>query len=90
MSEFSPCSPFQVPETHKLNSDPLLVEHDAASFLGVSVSTLRRLRASDGGPAYIRIGHLIRYRESALEAYLEQHTIRPLASGPAHSSTKVQ
>lgn len=41
---------------------------------GPSPRTLELWRASGKGPAYIKIGHRIAYRESAVEAWLAQQT----------------
>jgi hypothetical protein len=51
-------------------------EREAAEYLGVSISTLRRKRASRSGPDYVRIDNLIQYRQHALDDYLERHTVR--------------
>lgn len=39
---------------------------EAAALLGVSVKGLESLRARGAGPAYVRVGKLIRYRASDL------------------------
>jgi excisionase family DNA binding protein len=41
-----------------------------AEYLGVAVSTLRQYRLDGKGPAYIKIGHLVRYRKSDIEEWL--------------------
>ena len=46
--------------------DCLLTQKDAARVLGLSVRTLERHRLAGTGPAYARLGHLIRYRECDL------------------------
>jgi Helix-turn-helix domain len=51
---------------------PVVDEHGAARFLGVSVSTVRRWRWLKTGPVFRRIGGCsIRYEKSALEAFLK-------------------
>jgi predicted DNA-binding transcriptional regulator AlpA len=50
--------------------DPVLGENDAAGFIGVSTRTLQKWRQVGGGPTYSKIGRLVRYRQSALEAFL--------------------
>jgi hypothetical protein len=55
---------------------PLVGEHAAAKFLGVSVRTLqdwRRLcrRGCPSGPAFVAVGNAIRYRLTDLDSYIE-------------------
>lgn len=55
----------------------LLREHEAARFLGVSFNTMRRLRASGDGPAFIKpTVNTIRYATSALDAWVHSRTQR--------------
>jgi hypothetical protein len=60
----------------------LLNTREAALFLGVSVSTLKKWRVEKKGPPYIKgagaTGHP-RYRRSDLIAFLENSTISPSA-----------
>ncbi len=57
-------------------SEVVVSEVDAARYLGVSTSTLRRRRAAQSGPDYVQIGKLIRYRKQALERFLEKHSVK--------------
>jgi hypothetical protein len=57
--------------THSLN------EHGAAEYLGFSVAALRVWRREGRGPAFIRIGRSIRYRQPDLDAHLDQHRVEP-------------
>jgi excisionase family DNA binding protein len=43
----------------------------AASYLGISTSTLAKLRLSGTGPAYCKLGRRVVYRAADLEAWLE-------------------
>ena len=57
------------------HDDPLHDETGAGEYLGgngkpVSPRTMQRRRIEGTGPEYVRIGRLIRYRQSALDAYL--------------------
>ena len=59
----------------------LLDDIQAAKVLRVSVGTLRNWRSSRlGGPAFIRVGRLVRYRESDLNAYLDRQRVEPTAA----------
>jgi predicted DNA-binding transcriptional regulator AlpA len=61
--------------------DSLLDEHAAGVYLGgsdapISPRTMQRWRGARTGPAYVKIGRLVRYRRSALDDYLAscEHT----------------
>src|SRR5262245_45975506 len=48
----------------------LYTEKQAAALLEVSVKTLQGWRYKGGGPRFIKMGRLIRYAESDLEAFV--------------------
>jgi hypothetical protein len=58
----------------RAQTDELLTEQDAAAYLVVSVSGMRKWRTRKCGPAYCRFGRLIRYRRSALDEFADLHT----------------
>lgn len=54
----------------------ILDETEAARFLGgdanpISTRTLQRMRLAGDGPPYLKLGRLVRYRESDLRAWLD-------------------
>jgi len=50
---------------------PIVVDAKAAAErLGLSISTLAKLRLAGTGPAYCKLGRRVVYRLEALEAYL--------------------
>jgi len=51
-----------------------LSEKDAALYLGISLSTIRRWRHSHTGPAYYRFGGVLRYGHAALDAFIARNT----------------
>ena len=59
--------------------EQLLNETDVSRLTGRAVSTLQKDRCVGTGIPFIRLGRLVRYRQSDVAAYLE--------SLPAHSST---
>lgn len=71
--------------------DRLLSPDEAAEYLGVSLSTLSNWRVLRRGPAYTKLGSSgrspVRYRESALAAYVRSRDVgtsdQPLAKGGA-------
>ena len=57
------------------NSSPaLLSEKEAAAYISVSLSTIRRWRRHTAGPAFFRFGGVLRYRREALENFIRQNT----------------
>ena len=51
---------------------PLMKTREAAAYLGVSESTLEKLRLNGGGPRFLRIaGRSVRYRQADLGAWAE-------------------
>lgn len=64
----------------ELSTEDALDPRDAGTFLGGSkkplpTGTLANWRSRGEGPAYIRIGHSIRYLKSDLIAFLEENRI---------------
>jgi excisionase family DNA binding protein len=54
----------------------LLTEHQCAERLGVSISTVRRMRRTNTGPSYFRIGRLVRYRHEDVECFISERIQR--------------
>lgn len=57
----------------------LLNTGDAAAFLGISRGTLEHWRTHTPckGPAYIRLGHQVRYRTADLTTWIEANVVLP-------------
>ena len=53
----------------------ILGERDVAQMLGCSVALLRKWRLSGNGPAYLKIGRLVRYRREDIDAFLTEHRV---------------
>jgi hypothetical protein len=75
-------------------TDPLFDEDSAAAYCGdVAVRTFQRWRSENKGPAWLNIGgRLVRYRKSALDAFLAagEHGVedaRTVADPPEPSKT---
>jgi excisionase family DNA binding protein len=49
----------------------LLSDYEVARVTGRSRSTLQKDRVAGGGIPFVRIGRLVRYRQSDVTAYLE-------------------
>lgn len=53
----------------------LRTPEDAARYLDIKPHTLAVWRWKGTGPAFIRVGRRIRYRQADLDAWLAQHTV---------------
>jgi excisionase family DNA binding protein len=51
--------------------DRLLTRRDAARLLNLKKSTLEAWATRGGGPAYVKLGRAVRYRESDLVKFVE-------------------
>ncbi len=54
--------------------DEIKDEREAAAYLRVSLSGLRKWRKRKCGPNYSRFGKVIRYRQSELDAWIDSHS----------------
>lgn len=52
----------------------LLTPEEAAQFLRIPKETMSYWRVKGVGPAFIKVGHAVRYSRSALEEYLKTRT----------------
>jgi predicted DNA-binding transcriptional regulator AlpA len=51
--------------------DPLLSDRDVEKITGRARSTLQKDRVSGSGIPFVRIGRLVRYRQSDVRTYLD-------------------
>lgn len=59
------------------NLPPFLSEKEAAAYLSVSLSTIRRWRRAKTGPAYFLFGGILRYPMDAVDAFIGTNTQPP-------------
>ena len=52
------------------NSDKLLTQKEVKEITGLADSTLEQWRLKGKGPKFIRLGRLVRYRLSDVNAYI--------------------
>jgi predicted DNA-binding transcriptional regulator AlpA len=69
------------PSAHEQTPSRLPVEA-AATYTGLSASTLNKLRVFGGGPAYLKLGRRVAYSIADLDAWL--------ASKRRHSTSEVE
>jgi hypothetical protein len=61
----------------KVNLDTLIDERKTAKALCCTVSTLRKWRLLERGPAYCKVGRLVRYAEGDLQEFLAANRVQP-------------
>ena len=75
-------------------NQPLLNETDAADYLGLQISTLRRWRWAGTGPAFLKLGSAVRYDPNDLQAYLDEcrqrSTTAPISMAQAEKAGAVE
>jgi predicted DNA-binding transcriptional regulator AlpA len=54
----------------------ILSPDNAAKRVGLSVSMLAKMRCLGGGPAYLKLGRAVRYRQDDLDAWLAARRVR--------------
>lgn len=52
---------------------------EAASYLGISISTLARWAMLRTGPTFYKVGNQARYRIADLDAFVESQAVHPVA-----------
>jgi predicted DNA-binding transcriptional regulator AlpA len=57
-----------------ISSSAFLSEKEAAAFLSVSLSTIRRWRRYKTGPEYFRFGGVLRYSRTSLDDFIARNT----------------
>jgi predicted DNA-binding transcriptional regulator AlpA len=67
------------------NLPQLLTEADASQLLGLAPATLRNMRCTGRGPAFIKMGGLVRYRHADLVDWIEAR-VRRTTDGARRSS----
>ena len=66
-----------VPHTHReIGMETLWTTEQTARVLGMKAHTLEKWRTTGAGPPFIYVGGAVRYRPSAVEAWLESQTRR--------------
>ncbi len=53
-----------------------LNNEEAAQYLGLKAATLNKWRVYGEGPPFIKVGRLVRYRRTDLDAYLSDRLVQ--------------
>jgi predicted DNA-binding transcriptional regulator AlpA len=80
-SNFSKSPPVQPGQP----KDPpkVVITGEAARLVGLSASTLAKLRLNGNGPAYCKLGRRVVYRPADLEQWLQSRTTRDTSDADA-------
>lgn len=55
----------------KSTQSAIMTVRQAATYLGLAVSTLNKWRCHGGGPIFIKMGRAVRYRAEDLDAFMD-------------------
>lgn len=61
--------------------DRLLHRREAAAYLAMAPSTLAKMAVFGTGPTYVKMGRSVRYRRSALDAWLAERETTGVEDG---------
>jgi len=53
----------------------LLKEEEVAEMIKLALSTLRNMRCNHTGLPYVKLGRAVRYRQSDVEQYINDHMV---------------
>lgn len=62
------------------SNDRRLNEKETATYLGCTVSFLRKHRLFKTGPSFLKLGRLVRYQIQDLQAYLASNKVETSAA----------
>ncbi len=62
----------------------LLTDEQVSELSGVKPKTLANWRSKGEGPAFVKVGHQIRYRSEDLKAFLEARIFRSTSEYAVH------
>ena len=66
-----------------MNSTTLLTSEESAEKLGIKPRTLVRWRGYRKGPAFVKVGRSVRYRQEDLDAWVASRRVEVPAPAPA-------
>jgi hypothetical protein len=69
---------------------PLLSDREVSGIIGRARSTLQKDRVAGNGIPFVRVGRLVRYRQSDVTAYLDALPQRRSTSEPARAASMIE
>ena len=73
----------QVQSTRRIDPPKVVTAVEAARLVGLSASTLAKLRLNGNGPAYCKLGRRVLYRPADLETWLQSRITRDTSDADA-------
>ena len=70
-----------------MNAQEVMTERQVSETYGLTVPYLRRARRERRGPRFLKVGKLVRYRRTDIEAYLTSHTVETNGNASAAPRT---
>ncbi len=67
----------------KMSTSRILRTRKAASYVGLSASTLEKMRLSGDGPRFVRLGRVVGYDVQDLDAWIDQRRAQTSRPEPA-------
>lgn len=72
------------------NMTRIFTEEDVEDFYGLRVSVLKRLRATNEGPPYRKIGKAFYYLPEEIEVYLDMMRVMPTKENPEEMERRLR
>ena len=72
-----------VQSTRRIDPPKVVAAVEAARLVGLSASTLAKLRLNGNGPAYCKLGRRVLYRPADLETWLQSRITRDTSDADA-------
>ena len=73
-------------DSKSLRVDPLLTDFDLEKLTGRARSSWQKARLTGDGPPFVRLGRLVRYRSSDVEAWLAARPALRSTSDPGSTA----
>jgi len=72
-----------VPSSRRIDPPKVVAASEAARLVGLSTSTLAKLRLNGNGPVYCKLGRRVLYRPTDLEEWLQSRITRDTSDANA-------
>ncbi len=59
---------------------PMWNAAQVATYLNTTLGRLANMRCAGIGPAFVKVGHSVRYRVEDIEAYVNANTVQPMSA----------
>lgn len=69
-----------MPRLREQSAHHIMDTRSAAAYIGKPHRTLEQWRYQGKGPAFVKVGHAVRYRRRDLDAWLDANTVHPGAA----------